>query len=286
MPKDPMASPRGTYLRRAVAGAVSSPQDAVQKVLEKGAERWERRVRPHPPESAFDDDWERQLHELLGAPWPCPEHAAFDLEWAAANETMAAHGLRVGRQNYGDDDDADPGLARTLWCLVHHLNAVNVVETGVAHGLSSRIMLAALARRQGGKGGGRLWSIDLPAMTIHERRAEIGVAVPEHLRGGWEYLEGSSRRHLPSLLRRVGPIDLFVHDSMHSTRNVRWELKRAWPALRPAGVVLVDDVDFNWGFQQFLQAGTDRTPLVCMSDDGARTFALAKKAGGPPGSAL
>lgn len=283
MPKDPMASPRGTYLRRAVVGALSSPQDAVQKVLEKGAGRWERRVRPQPPQSQFDEDWERQLHELLGAPWPCPEHAAFEAEWAAAKETMAAHGLRVGRQNYGDDDDADPGLARTLWCLVHHLKATSVVETGVAHGLSSRIMLAALAR-QGRQG--RLWSIDLPAMTIHERREEIGAAVPDSLRGSWEYLEGSSRRHLPALLRRVGSIDLFVHDSMHSTRNVRWEMTRAWKALRPGGVALVDDVDFNWGFRQFLEAGADRTPLVCMSDDGARTFALARKAGGPSAPAL
>ena len=283
MPQDPMVASRGTYLRRAVGGALSSPQDAVQKVLEKGAARWERRVRPQPPKSDFDGDWERQLHGLLGAPWPCPEHAAFEAEWAAAKETMAAHGLRVGRQNYGDDDDADPGLARTLWCLVHHLEAVNVVETGVAHGLSSRIMLAALARQPQ---GGRLWSIDLPAMTIHERRGEIGVAVTEQLRGSWEYLEGSSRRHLPGLLSRLGSIDLFVHDSMHSTRNVRWEMMRAWKVLRPGGVALVDDVDFNWGFRQFLAAGSDRTPLVCMSDDGARTFALARKAGGASSAKL
>jgi hypothetical protein len=214
----------------------------------------------------------------VGAPWPCPEREAFPPVWAAAKKTMAEHGLRVGRQNYGDDDDADPGLARSLWCLVHHLDPAHVVETGVAHGLSSRVMLEALARC----GDGRLSSIDLPAMTIHERRSEVGVAVPDVLRERWDYLEGASRRRLVPLLRRSGQIGLFVHDSMHSTRNVRWELTRAWRALAPGGVVVVDDVDFNWGFEQFLAAGDDRQPLSCMADDGQRVFAIARKA---PGSA-
>jgi len=153
-----------------------------------------------------------------------------------------------------------------------------VVETGVAHGLSSRILLEALKR----SGAGELSSIDLPAMTIHERRSEVGVAVPEDLRAHWRYIEGASRRCLPPVLREAGQIGLFIHDSLHSTRNVRWELTTAWQALRPGGVVVVDDVDFNWGFDLFLAAGEDRRPLWCMADDGQRLFALARKA--PSGS--
>ncbi len=268
-----MAPTRGTYVVRATRAALASPGDAVEKVLEKGAWRWERIVRPVPPHSKVEPDWERRLHEMLGVPWPCPEHAPFELVWAAAKQTMAEHGMRVGRANYGDDDDADPGLARTLWCLVSHLRPGNVVETGVAHGLSSRIMLEALQRN----GEGRLSSVDLPAMTILERREEIGAAVTSELRDRWRYLEGSSRRRVVPLLRQLGEIGLFVHDSMHSTRNVRWELKQAWRALRPGGFVVVDDVDFNWGFEQFLGAGEDRKPLWCMADDGQRVFAVAQK---------
>ncbi len=269
-----MAPAGARYFTRAVKGALASPHDAVEKVIEKGALRWEVRTRPERPHSDHDPEWERRLHELIGAPWPCPERSKFAPVWADATQTMAAHGLRVGRENYGDDDDADPGLARALWCLVCHLRPADVVETGVAHGLSSRIMLEALAST----GDGRLSSIDLPAMTIDERRAEIGVAVPERLRARWTYLEGASRRRLPPLLRRLERIGLFVHDSMHSTRNVHWELTRAWRALPPGGVVVVDDVDFNWGFEKFLHAGRDRQPLWCMADDGQRVFALARKA--------
>lgn len=230
-------------------------------------------MRPERPHSEAAADWERRLHELLGAPWPCPEANAFAPVWAAAKETMAAHGLRVGRANYGDDDDADAGLARALWCLVRHLRPAAVVETGVAHGLSSRAMLEALAR----DGDGRLHSIDLPAMTIDERRSEIGVAVTLQLRGRWQYLKGSSRRRLPPLLASLGEIGLFVHDSMHSTRNVRWELETAWARLRPGGFVVVDDVDFNWGFRDFLAARAGQDGLYCMSDDGQRVFAAARK---------
>lgn len=270
-----MAPSRTTYLVRAVKATLGDPAETVEKLRERAADRWEHAMRGDSrPQSAPTENWEQQLHRLLGADWPCAEAAAFDASWAAAKQTMAEQGLRVGRQNYGDDDDADPGLARTLWCLVHHLQPQSVVETGVAHGLSSRIMLDSLVRN--GERG-RLYSIDRPAMTIDERRAEIGAAVPEELRGRWEYLEGASRRRLPPLLRELGQIDLFVHDSLHSTRNVHWELTAAWKALRPGGVVVVDDVDFNWGFERFLQEGKGREPLWCMADDGQRLFALARK---------
>jgi hypothetical protein len=268
-----MAPPRGTYIARAVKGALYGPGDAVEKVVERCAGRWERVVRPIRPHNWAEQDWERRLHELIGAPWPCAETDAFVSAWAGAVDTMAQHGLRVGRRNYGDDDDADPGLARALWCLVLHLHPEHVVETGVAHGLSSRIILEALKRA----GDGRLSSIDLPPMTILERRAEVGVAVPEVLGERWTYHEGASRRRLPPLLRQLGQIELFFHDSLHSTRNVRWELTTAWRALRPGGVLVVDDVDFNWGFEQFLQTGEDRRPLWCMADDGQRLFAVARK---------
>jgi hypothetical protein len=271
--RDPLA-PLGTrYLARALRAAASSPADAGDRLIEKIAFRWEAaRLRGERPAPRAAEDWERRLHELLGAPWPCPQAHAFATTWDGVVETMRSQGLRVGRRNYGEDDDADPGLARTLWCLVRHLDADTVIETGVAHGVSSRVMLEAMTKRP----GAGLYSIDLPPMVVPDRRTELGAAVPASLRAGWTLLEGSSRRHLPSLLRRIDRVDLFVHDSLHSTRNVHWELATVWPALRPGGVVVVD-VEFNWGFERFLQAGEDRQPLWCSADDGQRLFAVARK---------
>src|SRR5439155_20645396 len=148
------------------------------------------------------DDWELRLHRLLGVTWPCPDAAAFPAVWSEVLERMTAQGLRLGRQSYGGDDDADPGLARALWCLVAHIAPDKTVETGVAHGVSSRCILEGLERN----GHGRLWSIDLPPLTIPERRRELGVAVPPERRGRWTFVEGSSRRRLPSLLSELGEI--------------------------------------------------------------------------------
>lgn len=246
-------------------------------MMETLAARWER-VRRGDQQPRYDapEDWERRLHHVLGAPWPCPLTAEFSEVWAGVNETMSRHGLRVGRQTYGGYDDADSGFARALWCLVHHLGATEVVETGVAHGVSSRIMLEALLRSS----GGRLSSVDLAPMTVPERSAQMALAIPEELRDRWLFVPGSSRRRLPGLLRELPPIDLFVHDSLHSTRNVHWELTTSWRALRPGGFVVVDDVEINWGFDRFLRGGQDRQPLWCIADDGQRLFAVARKVTG------
>ena len=62
------------------------------------------------------------------------------------------------------------------------------------------------------------------------------------LEANWSYVEGSSRRHLRAVLEQAGPIDLFIHDSRHTEANVLFELKLAWAALRPGGVLLASGI--------------------------------------------
>jgi hypothetical protein len=49
------------------------------------------------------------------------------------------------------------------------------------------------------------------------------------------------------------PEDLFIHDSLHSERNVRFESDHAWAALRSNGALVVDEVDTNCPFRSFTQ---------------------------------
>jgi predicted O-methyltransferase YrrM len=274
---DPVRPSRSRKLVRAAARAARDPSEALEKVRERAARRREARVRrgqSTPYEG--DPEWEQHVHELIGAPWPCEVAAEFEGVWEDILETMHSKGLRVGRRSYGGDDDADAGLARVLWCLTRHLRPKHVVETGVAHGISSRCILEALERNQ----DGHLWSIDLPPMTIPERRPEIGAAVPEDRGGRWTYIEGSSRRKLPALLRELGEIQLFLHDSWHSTRNTQWELKQAWSVLTRGGVVVADDIDGDWGFSEFERSVADGgCSIYCVADDRARIFGFARKRG-------
>jgi predicted O-methyltransferase YrrM len=118
-----------------------------------------------------------------------------------------------------------------------------VVETGVAYGVSSAYILRALVEN----GRGTLHSIDLPPLRRDYRRF-WGVAVPEELRARWRLHRDSSARLLPRLLEDLGTVDLFVHDSLHTRRNMRREFETVWPRLRTGGLLLADDVERNQAF--------------------------------------
>lgn len=209
----------------------------------------------------FDNSWEQRLHEALGVPLPCSATSEFWNLWPDVIGELEAKGIRAGPESFLAWNDGDAGLVRAIWCLIRHLRPKKVVETGVAHGVTSRFILEALKRN----GDGHLWSIDLPPL---ERvwREQVGAAVGNHHSDRWSYIRGSSRRRLPELLSRLGQIDLFIHDSLHSERNVRFELDRAWPALGPNGVLVVDDVDANNGFRSFAQTFSGHQSLICEAE--------------------
>jgi Methyltransferase domain len=196
-----------------------------------------------------DHDWEERMHAYLGLSWPCQEVAEFWSLWPTVMKELEAMGIRPGPESFQWWNDGDAGLVRAAWCLTRHLKAKKVVETGVAHGVTSRLVLEALRAN----GAGHLWSIDLQPNDTHWR-TQVGAAVGDGHSDRWSYIQGSSRRRLPGLLSRLGQIHFFIHDSLHSERNVRFELDQAWAAMGEIGALLVDDVDVNGGFQSFIRA--------------------------------
>lgn len=164
--------------------------------------------------------------------------------WPSILNGLKEQGIRPGPESYLWWNDGDPAFIEAIWCLVRRLQATKVVETGVAHGLTSRFILEAFGAREG-----RLWSIDLPPSWAPEKHREIGAAVSD--RSKWSLILGASRQRLPRLLREIGPIDIFIHDSEHSSSNMFFEMSVAWKALRPHGALVVDDIDQNWAFDEF-----------------------------------
>jgi hypothetical protein len=242
------------YLVRHPAAAVKMAADPLQTLtmMQDYYHSEQERKLPQCPYVA-DPQWEQHLHAALGAEWPCPAAAEFRELWPQVIAELQAKGIDPGPEGFQWWNDGDAGLVRAAWCLVRHLKPKKVVETGVAHGMTSRFVLEALKRNGN---GGRLWSIDLPPFE-KEWRAQVGAAVDvagaDRYAGMWTYIAGSSRRKLPKLLAGLGTIDLFIHDSLHSERNVRFELERAWAAMPGRGAFLVDDADANWGFKNFTE---------------------------------
>ena len=175
------------------------------------------------------------------------------------------------------DHDADRELSRAIYRAVSSSPGI-VVETGVARGATSYVILSALKRA----GRGRLWSVDLPPVR-HDLAGAHSALVPRQLRTDWELLLGTSRRLLPGLLEQLGRIDVFVHDSCHSQRNMRFEYELAWTRIRAGGVLLSDDIHANAAFGEFV--GQHGCPYVVGEwADGHGLFGVAIRPHAPASS--
>jgi hypothetical protein len=230
---------------------LQDPVEAYYKAVALWRERDERDALPSV--ARLDRNW----RERLGV--SSDDRERIDRLCRSIEAALSARGIRPGPESYLFWNDGDPAFLQAIWRLVRWLNAAKVVETGVAHGVTSRIVLEALSS------GGRLWSIDLRPVWAPEVHREIGAAVGDPPPGQWTLIVGSSRRRLPALLRRIAPIDLFIHDSHHTRYNMLFEMNEAWPALRPGGAMVVDDIDNNGAFAEFVRSVPCQS-LVCEAE--------------------
>ena len=142
-----------------------------------------------------------------------------------------------------------------LYGLVRALGPEYVIETGIATGVSTSFISAALIQN----GFGNLYSIDLPpaestdvvhADGSHSVLRGPGWAVPDMIRtamqGRHEILLEDVRTSLPKLLARLPRVDLFLHDDLHTPDHMYWEYNLVWPRLSIGGALVSDDINFSW----------------------------------------
>jgi predicted O-methyltransferase YrrM len=170
-----------------------------------------------------------------------------------------------------------------LYALLRTVRPDVVVETGVANGFSTAFSLLALQANE----IGHLHSIDLPREigrdyepgTFYEGECRAGIPpgsepgwlIPQALKERWTLILGRSQDELPPLLERLRTVDVFMHDSEHSFDCMWFEFNAAWPALRPGGVLVSDDVNSTEAFGRFA-AQEARDPVKL-----ARGMALLRK---------
>jgi hypothetical protein len=218
-----------------------------------------------------DEAWDEHLHALVGAPWPCPQRQRLGDLLAEIGALLDARGLAYGRHTYGGYSDADDSFGLAAWCSVLHTQPEVVVETGVARGVTSRIVLEALQEND----RGHLWSIDLPHPFDRQLHGQTGAAVTDACRPRWSYLEGSSSQRMPPLVAKVGHVDLFIHDSLHTAKNTVFEMEQAASAMPRRGVMLVDDISTHEGFASFARRHPEYQTIVCPSADRQGLFGIA-----------
>ena len=174
---------------------------------------------------------------------------------------------------------------KILYSIVKSSMPTNIIETGVATGYSTSLILMALNENN----YGLLNSIDYPNyQSISEKilrdlnykglprtfltfdglksvagyilksnyyhipkGEKSGWVIPTELKGRWDVLIGLSEKLLLNVINKVGSIELFFHDSDHSKRNMLFEFDTIWPHLKENGIIVSDDINLNDAFKEF-----------------------------------
>ena len=138
--------------------------------------------------------------------------------------------------NYNSRFDCEEGLASFLYLYIQHARPRVVVETGVANGITSNVIMSLLE-----KYGGELHSFDIDPKT---RNAYAGS-------GNWKFhlIQGNHRESLKNQVSNLGKIDLWIHDSNHGYSWQTFEYQLAVKHLANDGVLVSDDIDSStaWG---------------------------------------
>ena len=141
--------------------------------------------------------------------------------------------------NFPTNWNGERNLSILLYVLVRQMNAKVVVETGVANGISTNMIMAALEKNEG-----KLISFDIDPMS---RKSYNGS-------GKWEFNLLNKRNPEHQLLKAIQnleKIDLWLHDSDHSHWWQTFEYKLAFSKLKVGGYLVADDVDFSTAWAEF-----------------------------------
>lgn len=173
------------------------------------------------------------------------------------------------------------GISLILYSIVRRYKPEIVVETGVAHGVSSAFILCAMHENS----KGHLYSIDLPLCDICVKTGNkggemkvledgqkhwinenyyVGDFVPEYLKDRWTLILGDAKKELPILLTKLKKITIFFHDSLHTYEHMMFEYETAWPYISKNGFLLSHDVLWNSAFLDFSKK-VNLKPLIYYS---------------------
>lgn len=218
---------RGIDARRALIAEVAS---YASRRFMRGAEYAGRPTLPAMIEAMPIVSTARQVYDWLGI----ADVAPYLEEFAAVEAALT--------QRYADVELDNPpewaveaATSELLYCLVRALEPDSIVETGIANGHSSYVILAAMHRN----GRGRLASVDI--------RQNVGKLVPDELRDRWTVLHLTRvpppRVDLERVMAAAAPIDLFIHDGDHQFPGQILDYATAAEHLAEDGLLLSDDVD-------------------------------------------
>lgn len=77
----------------------------------------------------------------------------------------------------------------------------------------------------------------------------------------------------------MGHVNLFIHDSLHTGKNVLFEMEQVASVMPSGAVMVVDDIGSHDGFVTFAEKHAGFETMACASADGLGVFGIAVRAG-------
>lgn len=136
------------------------------------------------------------------------------------------------------DDGVTQSERDFLYRLVLKYKPTTVIETG--SGASSLSILAGLSVLQ----QGMLHSIDLPGLENRTTSAKEAWYIIQNskLNNHWKIYEDNVYNRLPILIVDIQVVDMFFHDSKHTSEHVRFEFNLVNSKLRVGGLFGMHDI--------------------------------------------
>jgi predicted O-methyltransferase YrrM len=175
-----------------------------------------------------------------------------DSEWSAFCESV----LEVQRSDFMKEmedrlrtlgNKSSMGIfdSAVLMALARKFAPAICVETGGNLGMSSSFILQGM--HEAGIEAGKLLSVEVNPII------PVGSMIPERLKSGFTPMIGDVKQFMK---KEVFPdrIDFFLHDSSHRYKYQYLEFRYFWKKLKPKGVLVSHDVNFNASFVDFVSS--------------------------------
>jgi predicted O-methyltransferase YrrM len=163
---------------------------------------------------------------------------------------------------YPDFFAVEGDTALFLYAAVRYAQPQVVVETGVADGLSSALILRAMDVNEVGE----LHSIDIAD--------DVGRFISNRRRWNLHVVDGHRPEACAEVLEKIPALDMFLHDGNHRYSFQSMEYRSAWPRLRIGGLLMSDDIDWSYAF---LDVVRDLEVETAMLMDNRKVFGLVRK---------
>ena len=199
-----------------------------------------------------DTKWRERIPKLV------EEHTKIMLELESRRS--------IAEERYPSEFSIRSQPSFILYCIVRESAPTTILETGVANGESTVVLLNALMRN----GSGRLYSIDV--------EPRVGSLVSPEERRWWTLciLDRDCIRPRAALHRLMASIpmpQLFLHDSDHGYEWQTYELSEFAKLSSSEAIIAVDDADNSYATIDFC-ASHNLSPFTHL--DGAKALCIMK----------